>query len=523
MAWQARSALRRSFTVLAVGGLGLALPIIPVSLQNSRLAEQFVLIQATGGFNYYLGNRPAADGTPNVRVGPEWDRLQLLRFTAGGQRETDLPGGFYYRRAFDFARSEPLHFFALLLRKAALGLNAHEITASLPHIAFHPELARWPLIGFVWLLPLALVGLVCNNGSQRPPLWLPVLAIVLLQTFFLAAARYRVPMLPGVFALAGLGLTHLITHIPARRWQSLSRAAIPLCLGIVLALLPIVPNREHELAEAHQYRGLAYRLLDRPEDALREWRASLAATPDYATTLLAMANTCEHLDRPDQARAHLRQAVTAHPDYAAARVLLAETLLRQGAFAAAEPHFIHALKLNPENTRVRFLYGRALAVWDRWADAAEQFSFILERYPNDPDARWPLGVALVYLGDHLAAARLLESTAPLYPNNRRLLTALTRLRAASPDPQIRNPEQALLRAGRLVEITNSPSAEVADTVAMALAAAGNFGEALQFADTALRITQTSGDTKLRQEIAARRELYVQGIPYRDPPRNPRRP
>ena len=149
MAWQARSALRHSFTILAVGGLGLALPIIPVSLQNSRLAEQFMLIQATGGFNYYLGNRPAADGTPNVRVGPEWDRLQLLRFTEGGQRETDLPGGFYYRRAFDFARSEPLHFVTLLLRKAALSVNAHEITASLPHIALYPELARWPLIGVV--------------------------------------------------------------------------------------------------------------------------------------------------------------------------------------------------------------------------------------------------------------------------------------------------------------------------------------------------------------------------------------
>ena len=78
-------------------------------------------------------------------------------------------------------------------------------------------------------------------------------------------------------------------------------------------------------------------------------------------------------------------------------------------------------------------------------------------------------------------------------------------------------------ASRLVEITNSPSAEVADTVAMALAAAGNFGEAIQFADSAMRIAQAGSETKLRQEIAARRELYTQGIPYRDPPRDPRGP
>ena len=85
------------------------------------------LIQGTpipfqGGFSFYLGTNPEADGTPYVRQGAHFQRLELLP----PQQEFDTPaakGAFYTTEGLRFIYRDPLAYLHLLYRKLRLFLE----------------------------------------------------------------------------------------------------------------------------------------------------------------------------------------------------------------------------------------------------------------------------------------------------------------------------------------------------------------------------------------------------------------
>lgn len=519
LAWSAgRASLRRGVQITGLAVLGVALPVVPVVWYNSHVAGEFVLLQETAGLNYYIGNNPAADGTPNVRIGPDWDRLLALPCVEAGLPEAAGHSGFYYNRALTFMRQSPGRWLLLLAKKAALSVNAHEITASTPMSAIRGDvwLLRWRLIGFGVLLPLALVGLSVAGGWRVKPAWILVLAYVVGQTIYVAAGRYRVPMLPGVFVLAGLGLAHLIACVRSGAWGRLWPAAVPLVLGVVVAWLPVVPKHNDDPVEGALARALAYRAQGNWTAGAGELWQALKQRPDYAPALLTLGEMYQELGRRDAAIEEYQAAVAAHPEYGAAQLCLAEALLkRDGDLEAARPHYLRAVESNPEDCKARFLFGRALLVWDEWASAAEHFRFILSRRPDDVDAARGLGEALADLGQYAEAVTYLEQAAAAMPTNVRLWTRLTRLRAACPDDAVRDVRAALECGRRAASLTGGTDPQALDALAMALANAGEFEQAIEAAEAAADLARRQGRGDLRAEILSRRELYEKQTPYRD--------
>ena len=70
-------------TAAFVGGV--AIVVAPVVVQNWRVTG-LPMIQAYGGMNVYLGNRPSSDGAARARVGGEWDSLEGTASRAGTTR-----------------------------------------------------------------------------------------------------------------------------------------------------------------------------------------------------------------------------------------------------------------------------------------------------------------------------------------------------------------------------------------------------------------------------------------------------
>jgi tetratricopeptide (TPR) repeat protein len=516
-ATQRRESLRRGATVTLAAVIGVAVPAAGIVVYNSVSLGQFVFLQESGGLNFYIGANPAADGTPNMRLGPAWDGMVDRAFVEGELRQGDDYGGFFYRRALDFIRQSPGRWLVLSGKKAALGLSAREITASKPISAVRADirLLQGPDVAFGILLVPALIGLMCTQRTRVAPAWLLVIAYVLSQTVHVAAGRYRVPMLPGMFVLGGVGLAHVIEVLRARASPALARVGVFAAAGIALAFLPIVPPREDDAAEAAVMRARAYRVQRDAAAAQAELRGALAERPEHGLARFTLGELLEEGGRPTEAIEQYRAAVAAHPDYRLARIRLAEALLKnRGDLEAARPHYVRAVELNPEDLQARLLLARALLIWDEWAAAADHFRFLLERGPN-PTASFGLGQALARLGRRAEALPHLRAVLPTMPNNVRLLTVLARLHAASPEESIRDKELALQYAYRAAGLTGRADAGAMDALAMALANAGRFPRAAEAALTAARISNVRGQTELRDEILARRKLYLDRQPYRD--------
>ncbi|MFH1748108.1 MAG: tetratricopeptide repeat protein [Planctomycetota bacterium] len=514
-----RAARGRVFRNAALACLGLALPIIPVAIYNTRAAGELVFLQGTGGLNFYIGNNPAADGTPYVRPGPDWDYLLALPGLEAGLPETASHSGFYYSQAGEHIRTSPARWLLLLLKKAALSVSATEITASTPMSAIRGDVAlpRWVGIGFGVLLPLALAGLLIGGTRQISPAWLLILAYILSQTIYVAAGRYRVPMLPGMFVLAGLGLAQVILSLQTRSWKKLGIITVLLGVGVLVAWLPLVPRHNDDPAEGALARAMAYRQQQDWTNVGAELWQALKIRADYAPALLTLGQMYEELGRRDGAVEQYQTAVDAHPGYAAAELCLAEALLkRDGDLEVARPHYLAALQAHPEDVRIHFLFARALLIWEEWASAAKHFRFVLKRHADDMDAARGLGEALANLGQHAEAVHYLEQAAPAMPNNVRLWTRLARLRAASPDETVRNAEAALQCGQHAVELTRAGHPGALDALAMALANAGYYEQAVEAATFAAELARQLRDAELQEAIKARRELYRRREPYRDP-------
>ena len=76
--------------------LPLCLIIFPVTLRNYLIGDDWVLISANGGVNFYIGNNAHYDSTVAIHPGLHWERLvgnPLLRSRPAGASSSHAHGG----------------------------------------------------------------------------------------------------------------------------------------------------------------------------------------------------------------------------------------------------------------------------------------------------------------------------------------------------------------------------------------------------------------------------------------------
>jgi len=85
--------------------------------------------------------------------------------------------------------------------------------------------------------------------------------------------------------------------------------------------------------------------------------------------------------------------------------------------------------------------------------------------------------------------------------------------AVSPEITEHNPDKAIRLARHACELTHYSRPESLDTLAVSYAAGGAFDKAIEAAQKALQLCQSSGQKTLREEIKNRLVLYKAGKPY----------
>ncbi len=195
----------------------------------------------------------------------------------------------------------------------------------------------------------------------------------------------------------------------------------------------------------------------RAEEALQGVLSSPQATARArAEACLILADL--ELDRgsEEKVRQHLERAVQLVPELVPAQLKLADSLGRSGDYAAAAERYAATLAASPDNELAH--QGRAMAL-------------ILDRQAAT------------------AVAALREGLERL-PHSMNLANILARLLATTDDPTVRDGERALGIAQSLFEAARGPL--FGETVAMAMAAAGRFDDAVPWQERLLAEAEKGG-------------------------------
>ena len=93
------------------------------------------------------------------------------------------------------------------------------------------------------------------------------------------------------------------------------------------------------------------------------------------------------------------------------------------------------------------------------------------------------------------------------------LNNLAWIKATHPNPDNRNPDEAVKLALRACKLTGYNRIDVLDTLAVAYAAIGEFGKAIETSKKALSLAEAKNEKKLADEIRRHLALFERGLPY----------
>lgn len=332
----------------------------PVVIQNWRVTG-VPMIQAYGGMNFYLGNRPAGDGGARARLGGEWDALEGEASRAGVTRNDQ--DTYYLRRTGREILDRPTAYAGVLVSKLFWTLQDDELrdTHSFYFFAEAWPPLRW-LPSFGVVLALAVAGLIA--AKPRDPAWLIAYGVAMLATtvFLVIGTRYRIPLVSVVIAVAGGGLASLANAIRSQRWS----AAPPLLAVTLLAWAATEIRHDavsHNLAEEHVMTGLSLLQEGHIEDAEAACRAAIAADANSSFAWDVLGLVLQRRQLRNDAHSAFQRAVQINP---------------RNATAWSHLGFSEELAGNPANALNA--YRQALAIVPARGDILEMYDAARRRY-----------------------------------------------------------------------------------------------------------------------------------------------
>jgi 4-amino-4-deoxy-L-arabinose transferase-like glycosyltransferase len=306
---RSRTALNRAALFLAGVAVVAAIPTI----HNAIAGKDFVIVNSSGGINFFMGNHEGANGRYHVPASIPVEDVQtptVMRetFRELAEKETGQSlkpsevSSFYYGKGLAFIAEHPGEWLGLAVRKLAYVLESYEYPGDrnfYQAARFSPVL-RWTPGRFPLVLGLALLGIFSARRRLRRagPVLVAALAALAVLIGFYVTDRYRLALVLCLLILAGEGAAYL-WGAAAALWKKTSgeRRALPLLGGIAAAsavfcgsLLLTGDRPKESYMSLH---NLAVKYLEKEQfiEAVETLQLSVKLQPDFlpARSNLALA------------------------------------------------------------------------------------------------------------------------------------------------------------------------------------------------------------------------------------------
>ncbi len=455
--WIDRESFGRAFVRAAVWSVACLIPILPVTIRNYVVGDDFVLIASQGGPNFYIGNNPGSDGYTASLPGSRstWidgiaDWTSTAEQELGRKLKPSEVDQFFYDKGWAFIRSNPRAAFDLNFAKLQLFFYEWEIPndsdpTSIAKI-HAPFLLSLP-IRTGHILAIALVGFflaLLGDGKRLLPLTAFVAIYTATVVAFFVCARFRVPVMPFALVLAAVVPVRLWRAVRAQDWRFV------VGVGVFVYLAWIVVNRGVPESVLNKYEAVTYQ------------RNGLKLAEKGLPGGLEAFNRALELD----------------PKCVDALSSLAYYELERGNHEAAIRRFYEVIELSPQMD-IYTHFASALAHRGRWEESILILRKGLEHLPGYLDLKRKLAFIL----------------------------------ATCPIDRLRNGPEAI-RLAEDVAGVGEEFPQTYDTLAVAYAEVGRFDDAVRAVTKALEIATRLGMLDAVEQTRARLELFKQKRPFR---------
>jgi len=452
----------------AIVGL-IVLWMVPPLIHNVRADGSWVPISTYAGINFYIGNRPTADGyTASTPLRYEFfgdyeDSVEIFaRRRAEKIERRPLNGAeiqrFWFRQAWREIALSPERTFLLLLKKIVLFWNGYEIRNNKDIYFALKFTAALDWIHRVWnfrvLAPLGLLGILlaaCRWRSVENPvrqsavssqqsalspqhpklmilphlwLFLGVAAHMVSTVLFFVCDRYRLPVAPVLIVFAAGALTTL-WHWGRERWFGhMTLAAIGLAFLAVLInvrwfnMSPIIPYKDvWNVANCYKAKG-------QMKEALSWCERFVQLNPKFSDgwnnlgeveVRLALQGGQMDRARIQEALACFERAAQLDPRLSMPENNIGFCRLKLGDAHNALAAYDRALAKAPDNRLAHSGRAEALAALGRDTEAMAELDGVLDADPNFVPALWTKAAILARRGESDQARDLAQRAIALAP------------------------------------------------------------------------------------------------------------
>lgn len=277
-------------------------------------------------------------------------------------------------------------------------------------------------------------------------------------------------------------------------------------------------NRRGELRSEHAAKLVASGDLTNAADfdtkAAADFRSALKLDPKRWRARHNLAIALAMAGQYDEAIEQFSEVIKGKPDYSNAYFNRAELYFQSDRFKESIADYTKAIELKKDDPQYYNSRGHAHFMNRGYNEAIADYKRASEIDPETAEWLADLGDAYQFLGRWKESIATYRKAASTNTKLGRVFQNAAWLLATCPDASIRNASSAVASARKAIELDGEEDVRYLDTLAAALAANGQFNEAIDTQERAIELAQEEEKSELqtRLSIYQRRKTYVQPIP-----------
>ena len=308
-----------------------------------------------------------------------------------------------------------------------------------------------------------------------------------------------------------------IRHSPTQSLWLGIRSAYEHKYDVAASEIAKAVNSDPSNATARRFLALVLDYLNSPTEALEQAERAVELNPADSACHEQLAEIAAKQDL-ERAISEARRALELGPENAFAYYVLVNCLVQSQRDEEAIAAAADALTISPFSAETHFTLGLAVVRKGDLLNAINQFAYALLLRPDWTEAQAKLRGALVLLANSAEGPRHLQDVVSLAPDSSTILNDLAWLLATSPDPALRDGQNAVRFAEHGCALTGSKNPTLLSTLAAAYAEVGRFSDAINKGEEALSLARSAGNDDIATLSENLLTSFRANRPYREEPK-----